>query len=415
MNKTIKKSEISGELVAPTSKSALQRIIVAAMLARGKSIIHYESMCEDALAIAEVAKKLGAKVNLSEKKIEIDGGLRSPEEKISVGESGLGLRMLSPILAATGFPFEISGRGSLLNRPVEFVADALRLAGTKAECTNGNLPLKIQGPVSASRILIDGNHGSQLLTGFLMAAPLLDRVVEINVSNLKSKPYIDLTINILKDFGIDIQQTNYEVFSIKKGQNYRPINTTAEGDWSGAAFPLVAAAIAGKICIKGLNPESAQGDKAVLDALYKCGAIVQISDEFITIENNDLKAFDFDATDTPDLFPPLVALAVSCNGKSTIKGVSRLKHKESDRGMSLQQEFAKMGAQIRLEGDVMKIDGCRLEGTKVFSHHDHRIAMALAVAGMNATGETIIENAEAVGKSWPEFYDQFEALGAIIE
>jgi 3-phosphoshikimate 1-carboxyvinyltransferase len=385
------------------------------MLAKGKSVITYETMCEDALAILEIAKKLGAKVKLSEKKIEIDGGLRNPEEKISVGESGLGLRMLSPILAATGFPFEISGRGSLLKRPVDFVSETLCLAGVKTECKDNTLPLKIQGPVSASRIVIDGNHGSQLVTGFLMAAPLLDKEVEIEVSNLKSKPYIDLTINILKDFGIDIHHKNYELFKINKAQNYRPVNTTAEGDWSGAAFPLVAAAISGKISFRGLKPESSQGDKAVLDALYKCGAIVQISDEFITIENNDLKAFTFDATDTPDLFPPLVALAVSCNGKSSIKGVSRLKHKESDRGMSLQQEFAKMGAQIRIEGDIMQIAGGRLKGSNVFSHHDHRIAMALAVAGMNATGETIIENAEAVGKSWPEFYDQLEALGAIIE
>jgi 3-phosphoshikimate 1-carboxyvinyltransferase len=410
MNKTISKSNIKGSIVAPTSKSALQRHIAAAMLAKGKSVIRYESMSDDAEAVLGVAKSLGVNVVQVGNSIEIEGGINNPLKELYIGESGLGLRMLTPILAATGYPFEIAGRGSLLKRPVDFVVDTLRKTGVQIADTNGSLPLKLHGPIRENEIFVDGSVGSQLLTGFLMAAPLLDENIKIKVSNLKSKPYIDLTISVLKRHGVEVENLDYSEFSIASGQVYKGINTYAEGDWSGAAFVLVAAAIAGEICLKGIDNNSTQGDKQIVNVLKACGAFVEEGDNEISVKKEALNAFEFDATDVPDLFPPLVSLAVNCNGISKIKGVSRLKHKESDRANTLKSEFEKLGATIELNGDFMEIEGTKLTGEKVHSHNDHRIAMALAVVALTTDGEVVIEQSEAVAKSWPDFFEKLEEI-----
>jgi len=411
MNKTVRKSVIGGSLIVPSSKSALQRLIVASMLANGESEIHYESISEDAEAVLGIAKAIGARISETEKCITIKGGFNNPSEFLSVGESGLGLRMLAPVLASTSFPFDISGKGSLLKRPVGFLVESLKNAGVSVEYSGDSLPIRIQGPISSDTIYVDGSIGSQLLTGYLMAAPLLDRDIEIVVDNLKSKPYIDLTISILQEFGIEVENSFYQKFKIRKGQRYVPAKTSCEGDWSGAAFPLVAAAIGGELTIKGLNIYSTQGDKQILEVIKSCGAIVVIDSEGIKVKKTELMPFNFDATDVPDLFPPLVSLALNCKGKSVIKGVSRLKHKESDRGYTLQTEFQKLGANIQIDNDLMIIEGCNLRGNVVSSHHDHRIAMALAVAAINAESDVIIEDSEAVGKSWPDFFEKMKDLG----
>jgi len=415
MNKRVSKSIIQGSIIAPTSKSALQRLIVAAILAKGKSIISFESMSEDAEAVLGTAKSLGAKVCIKNNLIEIEGGINNPDRLIQIGESGLGLRMIAPVLAATPYSFEITGKGSLLKRPVGFVVETLLSSGVQARSKADSLPLFIQGPISTDRIKIDGSVGSQLLTGFLVAAPLLHRDFEIEVFNLKSKPYIDLTISILNDFGIDISNKDYKNFFIKAGQSYKSGNFYAEGDWSGAAFILVAAAIAGEVHLTGTNNQSTQGDKQIVDVIKTCGAKVEQSENEIFVKKDQLLAFEFDATDVPDLFPPLVALALNCKGKSFIKGVSRLKHKESDRALTLQTEFAKLGAKILIDGDVMLVEGTQLIGAKVLSNHDHRIAMALAIAALNSETEVEIADSEAVGKSWPDFFDRLASIGGIIK
>jgi 3-phosphoshikimate 1-carboxyvinyltransferase len=414
MDKTVKKSAINGKLIAPTSKSALQRLVAAAMLCKGESIIHFQSISEDSEAVLGIARAIGSIISMSDNRLIIKGGFQNPFEKLNVGESGLGLRMLLPILASTNYMFEISGRGSLLKRPIAYVIESLRKSGVFVECTNDSLPIKIQGPISSNKIMIDGSLGSQLLTGYLMAAPLLNRNIEIEVSDLKSKPYIDLTISILNDFGIKISNHLYQKFTIEKGQEYRAAEIHAEGDWSGAAFPLVAASISGIVELKGISSKSIQGDKAILDVIKSCGSSVTENNEGVMVSKNFLNAFEFDATDVPDLFPPLVALAVNCDGKSIIKGVSRLKHKESDRGFTLQSEFNKLGANIIIDNDIMIIEGSKLKGNKVNSHNDHRIAMALAVAALNTEGNVIIENAEAVGKSWPDFFERMKEIGMIV-
>jgi 3-phosphoshikimate 1-carboxyvinyltransferase len=217
-----------------------------------------------------------------------------------------------------------------------------------------------------------------------------------------------------------VQHHNYEQFSFLP---HDPLNEvieyTVEGDWSGAAFLLVAGAIAGPIKVKGLQMDSTQADKAVMQALQSANVSIAIESDGIQIGSEDgaaLRAFEFDATDCPDLFPPLVALASACIGVSEIKGVSRLAHKESDRGLTLQTEFAKLGIKIELEGDIMKIHGgCEITSSTVFSQHDHRIAMACGVAALKANGPVIITEAEAINKSYTDFFDHLKQLGGKVE
>jgi 3-phosphoshikimate 1-carboxyvinyltransferase len=239
--------------------------------------------------------------------------------------------------------------------------------------------------------------------------------VEIRVKDLKSKPYIDLTLDVLKQFGIEVKNDHYESFRFDSAGGFIPGTYTVEGDWSGGAFLLVAGAIAGKIVVEGLSTASTQADKAIMKALVDSGADVQITETGIAVGPAELKAFSFDATDCPDLFPPLVALASYCGGTSYIKGVSRLAHKESNRGLTLQDEFGKMGIKIELVQDIMKVHGeTEVKGAVVHSRHDHRIAMACAVAALRANGDTIIEEAEAIGKSFPDFYDKIVSSGAVV-
>jgi 3-phosphoshikimate 1-carboxyvinyltransferase len=244
--------------------------------------------------------------------------------------------------------------------------------------------------------------------------------VTITVRDLKSKPYIDLTLQVMKHFGWEVENKNYQEFyfpssavaSAKAERNY-----TVEGDWSGGAFLLVAGAIAGNITVKGLDVQSTQADKEVLQALIQSEARLSIQDEQIEIGPavNGLKAFHFNATECPDLFPPLVALAAYCNGTTVIEGVKRLTHKESNRALTLQEEFGKMGISIELQDDLMLIKGGNgVNGALVHSHHDHRIAMACAVAALKANGDMTIEDAEAINKSYPDFYDHLKLLNAGI-
>jgi 3-phosphoshikimate 1-carboxyvinyltransferase len=266
---------------------------------------------------------------------------------------------------------------------------------------------------------VDGSVSSQFLTGLLLAYSASGvKNVSIKVNNLKSKPYIDLTLDVMKRFGLNVpanQDYNEFIFSSTQSHQSKTVNYTVEGDWSSGAFLLVAGAIAGPITIRGLDLTSTQADKAIVDALMNANAGIAIEAKGIKIHPAEMHAFNFDATDCPDLFPPLVALAAYCKGKTEIKGVNRLTYKESNRALTLQEEFRKMGVEIELKADIMIISGGgKLKGTKVHSRHDHRIAMALAVAALKAAGETIVEEAQAVKKSYPDFYDDLKKLGADV-
>ncbi len=414
MERSVEPSFINGQIKSPPSKSMTQRAVAAAILAEGRSTIINPSYSDDSLAALSIAVGLGAKVYPGENQVIIDGCREVKEKKLNCGESGLAIRMFSPIAAL--FPDEIImlGSGSLKKRPMFMIGDALSQLGVRCLSTDGFLPLTIQGPIKSGNCEIDGSMSSQLLTGLLMALPLTNEDSQITVSNLKSKPYADMTINVLKDFGIRVYNDEYNVFRIPGRQSYIARDFEVEGDWSGGAFIIVAGAINGNLKISGLRAASCQSDKAIIKALEKAEARIKISEDTIEISKSVMKAFEFDATESPDLFPPLVALAAYCTGTSKIKGASRLFHKESNRAAALIEEFGKMNIVITLEGDLMMITGGEVKGARISSHDDHRIAMAGAIAALGAKGKVSIRDSHCVAKSYPGFFEDLRKVGAVV-
>lgn len=414
MERYLEPSAIKGTIKAPASKSMTQRAIAAALLADGESMIHNPSYCDDSLAAMSIAVGLGARVEPLVNELKIIGSATLKESKLNCGESGLAIRMFSPIVAL--YPAEITlvGANSLKKRPMIMIEEALNQLGVKCKSSAGFLPLTIQGPIVGGRCEIDGSVSSQLLTGLLMALPLASKNSEIKVNNLKSKPYIDMTIQLLNSFGITIENSNYNLFKISGNQKYTPNTYIVEGDWSGGAFLLVAGAINGQLIIKGLRRDSKQSDISILNALEMADAHLIIGDDQIEISKSELKAFEFNATQSPDLFPPLVALASYCKGISTIKGVSRLIYKESNRAETLKEEFGKMNIKIEINDDLMFVTGGQPQSARVESHEDHRIAMAVAVAALGATGRVSIRDSQCVAKSYPGFFDDLKNLGALV-
>ena len=493
---TIQPSNLLGMIQAPASKSSMQRACAAALLSRGVTIIRNPGYSNDDKAALGVIRDMGAIVTTQEdgslKVISggvapvagsgpvrsggasvsqgntVDGGNAGAAGPLEVncGESGLGIRMFAPIFALSDRAITVNGEGSLLSRPMDFFDEIFPQLGIRVVSNKGKLPLQIQGPLQPRTIAIDGSLSSQFLTGLLFSyAASGASGVSIKVNNLKSKPYIDLTLQVMRHFGWEVENRNYEEFYFPPaggrdaavqgvgiggsgspevpGKEPVTRNYTVEGDWSGGAFLLVAGAIAGPVTVRGLDPSSTQADKAILGALHDCGASLSVREGEMeigprgTAGGSDgagtvgapggagvpgsaggavaLKAFQFDATDCPDLFPPLVALASFCKGTTVIHGVGRLAHKESNRALTLQEEFGKMGVSIALQDDVMLIRGGEgVKGAVVHSRHDHRIAMACAVAGLRADGATTIEEAQAINKSYPDFYTHLQQLGAEV-
>ena len=411
-------SFISGHIMAPASKSSMQRACAAALLCEGATQIINPGKSNDDQAALSVIQKLGARVVTNDDgSITIHSqGVDPVEDEVNCGESGLGIRMFTPIVALSSRKITINGTGSLLTRPMHFFDEIFPALGIQIQSNQGRLPIQIKGPIQPANIEVDGSLSSQFLTGLLMAyGAAVTQPVTITVNNLKSKPYIDLTLRVMESFGRKVTHNNYQTFYLQpQSINYEPQVYTVEGDWSGGAFLLVAGAIAGDIIVQGLDLSSTQADKAIMQALQNCGCKLTVQNNSIAIGQGPLKAFTFDATDCPDLFPPLVALAALCTGTTTITGVSRLAHKESNRGLTLQDEFAKLGIAITLIGDEMKITGGNINGANVHSRHDHRIAMACAVAALRADGPVVIAEAEAINKSYPDFYNHLQQIGAQV-
>jgi len=422
MQVTITPTNVQGTITAPASKSAMQRACAAALLKKGQIVLHNPGVSADDEAALNIIRQLGATVEKLEDKIVINSnGVQPINDEINCGESGLSSRMFTSIAALSSTTITVTGRGSLTKRPFSFFTEVLPQLGVECKSNEGFLPLQITGPLQPKNIEIDGSLSSQFLTGLLLAYSAAGaNDVTITVQNLNSKPYIDLTLQVMKDFGMSLpQNNNYENFSFQHQQvnssTAQPFNYSIEGDWSGGAFLLVAGAVAGDIIVKGLDVFSTQADKAVLQPLMQCGASISIEETQIHVHKAPLKPFHFNATDCPDLFPPLVALAAYCQGKSVIEGVNRLTHKESNRALTLQEEFAKMGVQIDLQDDLMIVHGGgKINGAEVHSRHDHRIAMACAVAALGADGETTIDEAEAVNKSYPQFWEHLQKLSTSL-
>jgi 3-phosphoshikimate 1-carboxyvinyltransferase len=420
---TIHPSSLKGIIQAPASKSSMQRACAAALLKTGETIIHNPGHSNDDKAAIGIIKSLGAQVETvnGEMKV-ISRGIHPAVNEINCGESGLSFRMFTPLVALSDKEITINGTGSLSARPMDDFDKILPELGVKIKSNHGKLPVTIHGPLHPKDIEVDSSLSSQFLTGLLLAYSSAGaKDITITVKNLKSKPYIDLTLDVMRRFGLAVPENkDYKEFIFNNEYPVmpsisQPINYTVEGDWSGGAFLLVAGAIAGPITVRGLDLSSAQADKSIIDALMSANAGIAMDAKGIQMHPVEMNGFYFDATDCPDLFPPLVALAAYCLGKTTIKGISRLLHKESNRAIALQDEFDKMGVTIGLDDDLMIINGTgKVKGADVHSHHDHRIAMACAIAALRADSEMVIEEALAVRKSYPEFYNDLKFLGASV-
>jgi len=395
------------QINAPASKSYLQRVLAISTLASGKTTVNNISWCNDSLAVKKIVEQLGAKITETENAITINNEkLQINNPYFNVGESGLALRMFSSILSLFNQEKTIYAQGSLLNRPIEEIINALQQSEIKISTQQGKTPLTLKGTLKAGNYIIDGSQSSQILTGLLITLPLLKENSIIDAINLKSKPYIDLTIGIMKLFGVSIENNNYEKFIINGNQKYISTNINIEGDWSGAAYFLVYGAVKNKIEIKNLDYNSKQADKQIIDALKSAGALVTISKNSVIVEKNQLNSFNFDASNCPDLFPPLVCLASQCNGISTIKGTNRLIHKESNRAEVLKTEFNKIGLQISVNDNVMTITPAKLKAGTINSNNDHRIAMVAGLMNLFCKNGTInIENKEAINKSYPNYFN----------
>jgi 3-phosphoshikimate 1-carboxyvinyltransferase len=413
MKKLIQASHYSGSLKSSPSKSFMQRAIAIALLAEGKTILRNPCYSNDSKSALSMAKKLGATIEQAADKISIQGSKGIKNNILYAGESGLGIRCFIPVSTLFSDKITFTGGGSLKTRPLTMLESPLKDLGVQVTTNNGYLPVSVQGPIKGGNVQVDGSISSQVLTGLLIALPKARNKSILYVHNLQSVPYIDMTLKIIRDFGVKITNLDYKTFIIEGNQTYTGREYEIEGDWSGVAFHLVGGAIKGSVEVTGINQNSTQADKAILDALSKSGAEVNVSADSITVRKNKLKAFTFDATHCPDLFPPLSNLAAVCTGTTVIKGISRLVHKESNRALVLKEEWGKLGIQIDLIDDEMHIMGGEIMGGEIDSHNDHRIAMMGAIAALNSKNKIEITNAEAINKSYPSFFEDFEKLSSL--
>lgn len=414
MDKTVSLGSANGTITPPSSKSYAQRAIALALLAEGRTTLRNIEFCKDTRSAISCIEALGAKVSyLDESTITIDGGLHPVTDTLMVGESGLATRLFTPIASLNSTPICIKGEGTLLHRPMMMMIEPLRRLGVEVRDGGGHLPIEVKGPIHGGNIEVDGSFSSQFITGLLLALPLAKEDTTLHVRSAVSTPYIDMTIDTAKRFGVEIMhhEGDYSEFHIEGGQKYTPADLAIEGDWSGASTMLVAGAISGRVTVKNLSTLSKQADTAICRALERAGAGIIIEGDSITVTKRRLRPFTFDATNSPDLFPALAALAAAAHGQSTIIGTQRLLHKESDRAETIRQEYEKLGIEVDIsEENVMKIRGGEIHPATVFSHNDHRIAMSLAVSALRCKGDVTIENAECVEKSYPTFFEDLESI-----
>lgn len=407
---------ISGTVKVPGSKSMTQRAYAAALLHKGSTIIRNPGTSDDDKAALHVIQQLGAKVHtLANNELEIiSHGVNPTSDEIDCGESGLCARLFAPIAAISHLPVTINGKGTLLERPMFVYKAIFEQLHVTAPDFNGQIPFRVKGPLQVKDITIDGSQSSQFLSGLLFAyAFTAHDTVTITVNDLKSTPYIDLTLSILKLYGKDVEHHNYKTFTIKPAVNIEtaPVIIDIEGDWSSAAYWLVAAAINGEVTVENISIETLQADKAILEVLQYAGVSMSISFESVTARKSRIKAFDFDATNAPDLFPILVILAAYADGESYITGLHRLWHKETNRAETIAEMLMSLEVPFSIEDDYIAVTGCgQPTGGYVDSYHDHRIAMAASIAGIRSRNDLVIDNAEAVNKSYPDFYKHLQSL-----
>ena len=406
--KTIKPFQYSGEIQANSSKSHVQRLLAIALLSSGRTVLTGFGSCDDTKACIAIIEQLGAQVQ-GQDTLTISPTARNIQQEVNlfVHESGLSLRMFAFIATLFGEKISLSASGTLLNRPVNSLKKSLEKSGLTIIHSDTNYPVEYKGEITSEIIEIDGSESSQALTGLLITAPLLSTDTTISVSNLISKPYIDLTIQLMEEFGVFVTNENYKSFKIRGNQKYTGREFKIEGDWSGAANHIVGAAISGEIKLKGLKEDSTQADKICLKIVQQFGAKT-------TWDNGDLiitKApkptpIQVDLTDNPDLFPVLAILACAAEGSSIFTGTNRLIHKESNRLQTVEEMLDVFGVSFSTSDNTIAIHGSgKIIGGLINSHNDHRIAMAATIAACISDQEITIINPSCVGKSYPKFFN----------
>lgn len=400
MDIKIQPSHLSGKVQIPSSKSYAHRALICAALADGVSEIEGISFSKDIEATISAMTALGAEISTDiSGKITVRGISDTPKGNIiDCNESGSTLRFLIPIAAALGADAEFHGQGRLPERPIDIFTRELGKKGMTFS-NNGKLPFILSGQLCSGIYEIEGNVSSQFVTGLLFALPLLDgdSIIDIT-SKLESKPYVDITIECLRKFGIEITE-NENKYLVRGAQKYKPCSLKVEGDYSQAAFFYVANYLGAEISVENLNPDSVQGDKKILDIISE-------------MCYNDNKGFNADCSDIPDLVPILAVLGSFGREESVIYNAQRLRIKESDRLQAISETLNKLGGNVKVTNDGLIITPVdNLHGGSVDSFGDHRIVMAAAIAAMKSDKDIIIKGAEAVEKSYPDFFRDYNNLG----
>ena len=419
MNVRIKPGLLKGDLIVPPSKSLSHRAIIAAGLAKGKSIISNVLFSKDILATISAIEALGAKVEKLKDSLIIEGSgkLKRINDVIDSNESGSTVRFMIPIALTVDEPITFVGKNNLVNRPLDAflnIFDEQNIKYEKEE--NTYLPLKVYNGIKPGIFKIKGDISSQFITGLLYALPLLDGDSKIIItSNLESKGYIDLTIDMLKNFKIEIINNDYKEFIIKGNQEYKPFNYQVEGDYSQSAFFLVADILGSDINLLAMNPNSHQGDMKIIDDIKAFGGNIVFENNILKAYKTDTFGATIDFSQSPDLGPALAVLASISKGKTEFINAGRLRIKECDRISCVKTELEKLGAKIKEYPSSMEFEGINeFKGGILDSHNDHRLRMSFAVLATIAKDDIVIKNAECVSKSFPNFFEVFESLGGKI-
>ena len=406
---------MNGSFKAPPSKSYTHRAIILASLANGISTIRDPLISLDTLSTIQAMEAMGAIIGKHDNELKITGSkVHSPTGALDVGNSGTTMRLLSGIVSSLDSPVTLTGDESIQKRPMKPLLDALSGMGVSCSSDNGRPPVTIRGPNNGGNISIQGSVSSQFISSLIMSAPLFvnDTFVTIEGS-IVSRPYIDITIKMMKDFGVSADENNG--FRIKSGQTYKSTDYRVPGDMSSAAFPLVSGALSGSVTMDGYDKNDPQGDKAIVDILKECGADVSVKGDRITVSKGKLKGCDVNMANIPDLFPIVAVLLSTAKGKSRLYGAPHLRFKESDRILSTTRMLNTLGADITPTDDGCVINGVeRLKGGNIEHLGDHRIAMSAAVASLICDSSITMNDTECCSVSFPGFLDVMRRMGMII-
>jgi len=416
----VEKSSLAGSVEIPASKSHTIRAVAIASLAEGTSLIRNPLSAADTLSAVSVYRALGAEIEVGRDWIVHGPGgeLKAPAGVIDVGNSGTTLYIAMGSAALTEGPVVMTGDAQIRNRPAQPLIDALGPLGVRvlSERGDGKPPLEIHGPLHGGDTELDGSKTSQYLTSLLINCPLAPRATRIRVRRPVELPYIEMTMGWLDSQSIHYFHDGFELFDICGSQNYHGFDRAIPGDFSSATFFLCAAAITGsRLFLRHLDMNDAQGDKAVVGMLKEMGARVECHANGIEIQGDTLRGGEFDLNATPDALPAMAVTACFAEGKTRLVNVPQARLKETDRIRVMAGELTRMGGQVRELPDGLEIEGRPLRGASVHGWGDHRVVMALAVAGLASEGRTEIDTAEAAGITFPNFVDLMVSVGATMQ